>query len=103
MSFESTISSFSIKITLGSLVISTSTSTPSVAVNTSQEAGETLASTTTTTQATQNRPSLIESLDSNLNSKYQLSELRQNYDERTKIISEVQLSSLYIFGSQIKR
>jgi hypothetical protein len=81
----------------------TSTSTPSVAVNTSQEAGETLASTTTTTQATQNRPSLIESLDSNLNSKYQLSELRQKYDERTKIISEVQLSSLYIFGSQIKR
>lgn len=76
------------------------TPTPTAAANTSQEVEEALASSTTTTQ---NGPSLIESLDSNLNSKFQLSELRQKYDERLQILSEVQLSSLYIFGSPIKR
>ena len=76
------------------------TPAPTTSANTSQATGGALASSDITTQA---GPSLIESLDKHLNSKFNLAELKQKYDERFQIVTEVQLSSLYRFGSLIKR
>ncbi|NLL01171.1 MAG: hypothetical protein GX271_11000 [Clostridiales bacterium] len=53
--------------------------------------------------ASNNGPSLVDSLDKHLDSRFNLAELKQKYNERFQIITEVQLSSLYGFVNLIKR
>lgn len=71
------------------------TTTPAVAANTTSSASD--ASLSKSTAATQNELSLVERLDKHLNSKYNLADLKQKYEERLKIVNEstTQLSSLY--------
>ncbi|TAH70630.1 MAG: hypothetical protein EWM47_05295 [Anaerolineaceae bacterium] len=83
-----------------STVTGESTATSSVSTNTLQANAGSLDPSTTTAQS---GPSIIELLDQHLNSRFNLAELKQKYEERLQIITEVQLSSLYKFGSLIRR
>lgn len=74
------------------------TPTPGVNSNASQTSGETSVSSTLAAQ-----PSLIETIDRQLNSKFNLSELKQKYDERFNALTVIQLSSLHGLGNMIKR
>ena len=76
----------------------TKVSTPTVNSNTSLANGETTGSSPAAAQL-----SLIETLDKQLNSKFNLSELKQKYDERFSTLTIIQLSSLHGLGNMIKR
>jgi hypothetical protein len=76
------------------------TNTQNTATDTQQASGEAVASTEA---AAQDDSSLIETLDKHLNTKFNLAELKKKYEERFQITTEVQLASLYKFGSLIKR
>jgi hypothetical protein len=52
---------------------------------------------------TQIELSLIEELNKQLDSKYNLEELKRKYDERFQMLTPVQLSSLYRFDNLIRR